>query len=253
MAIPGLKTKKCGPDLFGCREDICPDYIVRRNDSRPPVRLSLSTCDGPLDLTEEGLLVEANMWALARLKRDVTSEGTIIEFADRVGFYQVRPSDVIVVDHVRGPEHLLVDCIDEENYQVHVIRGHHATTAKSIKKGTYLRIFKFMDSSASIDLTKGPVIQEDGTVKKDQLLDTSLIYDWKSGDTCMPGCYYFEFKVMKLKEAADPEDSVNYPSTCSYAVPFNCGFGEQIEWIRRFPSSGEGLLVRVEDSPTLEV
>ena len=33
---------------------------------------------------------------------------------------------------------------------------------------------------------------------------------------------------------------------------FGCGLGEGVEWVRRFPVSGEGFLIQIVDSPTME-
>ena len=36
------------------------------------------------------------------------------------------------------------------------------------------------------------------------------------------------------------------------AEDYGCVLGENVEWVRRFPSSGEGFLIKIEDSPTKE-
>jgi hypothetical protein len=34
---------------------------------------------------------------------------------------------------------------------------------------------------------------------------------------------------------------------------FGCILGEGVEWVRRFPIDGEGFLIKIEDSPTVEI
>jgi hypothetical protein len=34
---------------------------------------------------------------------------------------------------------------------------------------------------------------------------------------------------------------------------FGCILGEGVEWVKRYPTSGQGFLIKVEDSPTMEM
>jgi hypothetical protein len=38
----------------------------------------------------------------------------------------------------------------------------------------------------------------DGTTEKNVLTGSFLVYEWQPEDTCLPGCYWFEFKVLKM-------------------------------------------------------
>ena len=100
------------------------------------------------------------------------------------------------------------------------------------------------------------VLELDGTITKDVLQESYFVYSWQSGDTCLPGCYYLEFKLMKmLIETASGVNSMSVtpsftdPSTINY----HCSTPPNIEWIRRFPVDSEGYLVKISDSPTSEM
>ena len=62
------------PDKFGCPSDRCPDFLIRRHDTKPALKVSVADCDGPLDLS--GLILEVNMWAKGKLKKSITEDDT---------------------------------------------------------------------------------------------------------------------------------------------------------------------------------
>jgi hypothetical protein len=192
----GCKSQSVCVDKFGCPPDTCPDFAIRRHDTRPSFRVAVDDCDGPLDL--QALVIEANMWALAKLKTDMDANIAYLSLADGIGFEQIMIGDIIVMDRVRLPEHMLVIGFDEENKLVHVQRAYHATTASSWKKGTKLRIFRIMGAQASGEATYEDIQHVDGTTEKDVLTGSFLVYEWQPEDTCLPGCYWFEFKVLKM-------------------------------------------------------
>lgn len=232
-------TSRC-PDKFGCPPGVCPDFVIRRHDTKPSFKVLIEDCDGPLDLT--GLVVESSMWALAKLKADITDATTQISFADGIGFEQVLAGDIIIAQRVRGPEKMLVTGFDEVAKTITVTRGHGGTTATAWKKGTVLRVFRFMSQAAATEMVTEDQTQVDGTVLEDQITESYLVYDWAPNDTCVPGCFWLEFKLMKMDPdlpAPDPADP--------------CNIGEGVEWVRRFPVQGEGFLIKVEDSPTAEI
>jgi hypothetical protein len=170
--------------------------MIRRHDTKPSFRVQIEDCDGPFDF--EGLVIEASMWALAKLKSAITADDTYFRLADDIGFEQVMMGDIIVMDRVRNPEHMLVTGFDEENNLIRVQRAYHATTASAWKKGTMMRIFRMMGVPADSELSFDDVTEVDGTVKKDVLQASYLVYEWQAADTCLPGCYWFEFKVLKM-------------------------------------------------------
>lgn len=183
-------------DKFGCPPNICPDFLIRRHDTKPSLKIAVSDCDGPLDL--QGLVIEVNMWALAKLKTAITADSEYFGLADDIGFEQVMMGDIIVMDRVRNPEHMLVTGFDEENKLIRVQRAYHATTESSWKKGTVMRIFRIMGAQASSELVFEDVTDVDGTVERDVLQTSYLVYEWGPEDTCLPGCYWLEFKVLKM-------------------------------------------------------
>lgn len=227
-------------DKFGCPSNQCPDFIIKRHDNMPPFKVEFDSCDDSLDLEDETLVVEASMWANAKLKKDITDSQDYIELMDGVGFYQVQIGDVILMNRVRGYEYLSVTGFDETNKRIYVTRGHASTLAQAWKKNTELKIFKFMNSAASISLVLEDVVSEDGTVERDKVTKRLLNYNFTASDTCLPGCYYLEFKIIKFGVSEET-------TTIS-----GCGLGSGILWIRRIPLEGEGFLVKIVDSFTPE-
>jgi hypothetical protein len=186
----------------------------------------MSDCDGPIDLTEEGIVLEASMWFDAKLKASLDSSATELKFADDIGFDSVRVGDVIMTARSRSPEKMLVTAIDEASRTVDVERGHAGTNAQDWDKGTGLKVFRFSDEPAVVESVLENVDSLDGSVSE-ELADTLLVFNWTGDQTSMPGCYWFEFKILKVSEETD-----------------------EVEWVKRVPLSSEGFVVNIIDSPT---
>ena len=180
----------------GCPPNVCPDFVIRRHDTRPPFKVSVEDCGGPIDL--QGLVVEVSMWALGKLKAAMTDSDTYFAMADNIGFNQVMMGDIIVMDRARNPEHMLVTGFDETNYLIRVQRAYHGTTASPWKKGTEMRIFRIMGAPADGSVEFADIQEVDGTVTKNVLQSSILSYNWQPEDTCLSGCYWLEFKVLKM-------------------------------------------------------
>lgn len=206
MAIDySFNTGYCGsscnsicPDEFGCPPNQCPDFIIRRHDTKPPFKIILEDCEGPLEL--QGLIAEMSMWANAKLKKAITVDDLYFGLADNIGFQQVMVGDIIVMGRVRAPEYMLVEAFDEENKLILVQRGYRGTTISNWKKGTPLKIFRILNAPAQTETVLEDIQQVDGTVLKDQLTASYLVYEWRPEDTCLPGCYWAEFKILKMKD-----------------------------------------------------
>lgn len=241
---------KC-PDKFGCL-DTCPDFVIKRHDTKPPFKAKVDDCDGPFDLT--GLVLEASMWAKAKLKSAITETDTYFGFADNIGFEQLMVGDILIMERSRLPEHMLVVAFDEKNSLVQVIRGYHGTPISSWKKGIPFKIMKFMNAPATTEMVLQNIIQIDGTTLKDQLTDSLLVYEWQPRDTCLPGCYFLEFKLLKMIDVSLAATNIIPSFTDPSLTPndFGCNLGVGVEWVRRFPLS-EGFLVQVLESPTMEL
>lgn len=264
------------PDVYGCPSDVCPDFTIKRHDTLPVFKVSVEDCDGPLDLEGTQIVAEVNMWANGKLKYALTEHSTTLSLTDNIGFYQVKVGDIIMMDRVRSVEYMLVTHISETTKEITITRGYNNSAISSWPRGNKLRIFKILNAPASIELVKRDEEAVDGTVTENVLTATYLIYNWTSNDTCMPGCYWLEFKVFKellLDNIYDPtpnavpvvigEDTVitedlidirpddipSVPSVPSHISMTPC---EQptFEWVRRFPQ-GEGFLIKITDSYTL--
>lgn len=250
------QVSSCCPDEYGCDPCVCPDFVIRRHDNKPPFKLKIEDCDGPLDLT--GLVVEASLWAKAKLKTAITASDEYFALADGIGFQQIMVGDIIVTDRARLPEQMLVIAFDETNKLVKVQRGYHGTQAQVWKKGQAIRIMKFINAEAQSEMIYQDIIQMNGTTLEDQLMDSFLIYEWQQNDTCLPGCYYLEFKLIKITETTEMTIQATEEIVPSFTSPdltpsdFGCGLGDNVEWIRRFPVDKEGFLIKIYDSPTSE-
>lgn len=244
------------PAEDGCIPGICPDFLIKRNDVKPPFKVKMEDCDGPMDLT--GLILEASMWAKAKLKKAITVDDTYFSFADNIGFNQVMVGDIIIMDRARLPEHMLVTAFDETNKLIQVQRGYHGTSIQPWKKGSHLRIMKFVGATAQTEMLYQDILEIDGTTTPDVLVDSFFIYEWGVNDTCLPGCYWLEFKLLKMSEEVAPMMSLAEDIVPSFTDPsltptdFGCGLGVGVEWIRRFPVDSEGFLIKIADSPTSE-
>lgn len=353
MAIKfNLKTGSCSYEQSCLSKDgcppsgVCPDFAIKRHDTKPPLRISMSDCNGPMDFT--GLVIEVNMWALSKLKSNLAVDAEYFRLADDIGFNQVMVGDVILVDQVRSPEKMLVLAFDEKNKLIRVQRGYGGTSPSSWDKGTVLRIFKILNGRAYSENVLDDVQNVDGSVDRDVLQESNLIYDWRPEDTCLPGCYWLEFKIIKMidvvwylpggnwvgekhqydgffytgsthtsssvilsynqiedkyilpksvwnenndyhlhsdeyftgdvhddgsvilkknnssfdSEALYDEDGI-FSAQAEPVIPdftpdgltpidFACILGEGVEWVRRYPLSGEGFLIKIENSFTSE-
>lgn len=190
----------CGnpcPDRSNCPPGVAPDFCIRRHDTKPPFRVNVEDCDGPLDLS--GMVLEANMWTTAKLKRSIDAEATYFSLADDIGFDQIMIQDIIVMDRARSPEYMIVEGFDEHNRLVLVKRGHLGTTPQVWKKGQRMRIFRIMNGPAITEMAFEDVVEVDGTTLEDQIAASYLVYEWRPEDTCLSGCYYLEFKLLKMK------------------------------------------------------
>lgn len=183
------------PDKFGCPPDRCPDFLIRRHDTKPALKVSVADCDGPLDLN--GLILEVNMWAKGKLKKSITEEDTYFSLANDIGFQQVMVGDIIVMDRVRLPEYMLVTGFDEINKLIQVQRGYQSSPISKWCKGDTLRIFRIMNAPAQTEMVFKDKTEVDGTTST--VLESSyFIYEWSPEDTCLPGCYWLEFKLIKM-------------------------------------------------------
>lgn len=196
-----LKSGACQPQNScpskdGCPQGVCPDFIIRRHDTKPALKISVEDCDGPMDF--RGLVVEANMWALTKLKHSITDADDHVCFADDIGFEQVMVGDIIVMERVRSPERMLVLGFDEDNKMIKVQRGYHGTNPGTWKKGAKMRVFRILSAPALAEMVFDDIENVDGTKEQDVLQESYLVYEWQPEDTCLPGCYWFEFKVLKM-------------------------------------------------------
>ena len=140
------------------------------------------------------------MWAKARIKKALTPSDTILLFADNVGFFQVKVGDIILFDHPRSFERMQVIAINEDTSEISVSRGSGGSTPRSWKRGHDLRIFRIISGPAICEMTYMDIPQVDGTVIKNEPTKSMLVYDWQAGDTSFSGCFWLEFKLIKMTE-----------------------------------------------------
>ena len=226
------------PQCDGCIPGVCPNFIIKRGDTKPVFRVSVEDENGPIDLT--GLVIEANMWADAKLKTNIVALDTSLALADNIGFCQILPNDIILVNNVRSPEQMRIVGFDEVGSLVFVERGYNGTTPQAWKKGTPLRIFRIINGAALSEMVYDNITQVDGSVQCNVLIESDLIYEWSVNDTCAAGCFHFEFKVLKMS-----------PPVIVPSVATLCFLGIGVEWTRRFPNCGDWW-IQICDTPTTE-
>lgn len=243
-------------DKFGCPDDKTPDFIIRRHDTKPPFEVIVKDCDGPIDLKDT--VLEASMWLKAKFKKDVAEDATYFALADNIGFEQSLVGDIIVVDFIRSAEQMLITGFDEKNHFIQVQRGYNGTPKNSYKRGQVIRIFRVLNGIGETEMTLMDIPQVDGTTEEDVLTESKLVYEWQPEDTCAPGCFWFEFKLLKMAAASGtPVAGMYFTSTPSVTPSFtsftpDCSIGDGVQWVQRFPTEGEGFLVKIVDSPTSE-
>lgn len=249
--VPQWVNPSCPQDACA---NVCPDFTIKRHDTKPDFKAAVEDCNGPLDLSDELLVLEANMWSDSRLKNAIVEEDDSIKLADGVGFDKVMENDIIIMEHPRSPEIMLVTGFDENEGLIYVQRGYHGSQSLNWKRGSYLKIFRMLNAAAEIEMVYEDVTDVvSGTVTKNQLQATYLVYKWEPNDTCVSGCFMLEFKLMKMQQE-DVGIFMRRSSTPS--TPSNisiCDMGIGVEWVRRFPPTREGFVIQVPDSPTFEV
>lgn len=218
----------------------CYDFIIKRHDAIPEFKLEISDCDEPIDLTN--LIAEASMWSCAKLKSNLTEDQTVIQFADNIGFDQILINTIIQAGIGRNFERMKVIGFDEIKKEVYVERGYKSTTPFPWKKGTNLKLLRFLSVPAITELIFEDITNIDGSILKNQLTHSYLIYEWRPEDTSLAGCFYFEFKILKM---------VNLNLSLLH-VPSNPHPHDPIEWTRRFPNDKDGFIIQVYNSPTGE-
>ena len=273
----------------GCPDGRCPDFRIKQHDTQPPFEIFVKDDHLPIDLSNT--VLEVSMWADAKFKGAVDVGDTYFQFADNIGFEQVMVGDILVVSgNPRTPEQMLITGFDEENYLVQVNRGYNGTQPYAYKRGTSVKIFRVLNSTGTTEMTYIDVERVEGGFDKDVLSQSKLIYNWQSQDTCLPGCYHFEFKLLTMQTVTpdtsdDDDDSISrshswnrsYPGwsepgwregtypfayapelsgiTPSFLTPSQselaCGAITGVQGVRRFPCSGT-YLIEIVESPTSE-
>lgn len=247
-------------DKFSCPDGKQADFVIKRHDTKPPFEIIVKDCDGPIDLTDT--VLEVSMWFTAKLKKAITSSDAHFALADNKGFEQAIVGDIIVVDRVRAPEQMLITGFDEDNKFIQVQRGYNGTAIGSYKRGQSIRIFRVLNGVGETQMTLQDIPQVDGTTDEDVLTESRLIYEWQAEDTCVPGCFWFEFKLLKMIKSSPAtmtslfltggSPSVTPSFTSQTPEELGCSLGQGVEWSRKFPVEGEGFLVKIIDSPTSE-
>jgi hypothetical protein len=206
----------CSPS-DNCPIGVTPDFVIKRFDTNPALRVELADCDGPMDVSDPNLAVEVNMWTKSKLKKNITNLETTFQFADNIAFNQILIGDIIYIDHARSPEYMQIVGINEDTKIITVSRGVNSTTPMSWKKGTPVYIYRIISGIGSIETVTQDVISITGSIDKNQLVGSNLIYDWSKNDTLTAGCYWLEFKLMKVI----PQNSTifsNFDSVLQYNV-----------------------------------
>jgi len=110
-----------------------------------------------------------------------------------------------------------------------VDRAQLGTAALNWKKGTVVKMIRFINSPATKELVNSTSLNMQGD-EETTLAESYLIYNWLDDfDTSLPGDYLLEFKVTKINSETS-----------------------NVEWTRKYPSEKEGISVKILDG-NLEV
>ena len=242
-----FNTSCYDPNSTLCSDQgLCYDFIIKRHDNFPEFKIEIQDCGDPIDLTN--LVAEVSMWSESKLKATITESQTTIQLADNVGFDQILEGTIIQAGLGRNFERMLVVGFDETNKTVQVLRGKSQTDPFAWKKGTPLRLLRFFNKPALTEMIYEDITQIDGSVKENVLTHSYLICKWSPEDTCLAGCFYLEFKLIKMLDIIIPDPPL--PSIIPSYNPCDLGYG--VEWMRRFPVNKKGFVVQVFNSPTGE-
>ncbi len=204
------------------------EFLIKRNDTSPSLRYKIFDCDSsPIDLTED-YTIEASMWSNAKLKKDINTLQQEILFANNTGFETVTVGSNLLLKASNSYETLVVTSVDSYYNTLTVNRAQLGTNALNWKKGTVVKIIKFINSPATKELVNSTSLNMQGE-EETTLAESYLVYNWIESDTSLPGDYLFEFKVTKT----NPETQV-------------------VEWSRKYPAEKEGIFVKTLDG-NLEV
>jgi hypothetical protein len=110
---------------------------------------------------------------------------------------------------------------------VYIDRAYDGTSAQDWNRGNPIKIVKFMNEPAKIEMVYEDILEIDGTTTENVLQESYFVHEWSAPETDSPGCYYLEFKLMTQVSAPD-------------------------QWIRRFPADKEGFLIKITDTFTSE-
>lgn len=187
-------TQSSCVDKFGCPKNQCPDFILKRHDTGPVLKVSVEDCDGPIDVTDG--TVKVTMYAKSKLKKAITDTDFTIAFADDIGFEQVNAGDILIFPHTRSPEVMYANEFDEINKTIGVSRGHSGTTARAWKLGTALNIIRINRSNGEVETVTESKVQIDGTTKT-VTTKSYIKYTMAPQDALLPGCYWLEFTLIK--------------------------------------------------------
>jgi hypothetical protein len=213
----------------------CVTFNIKQGDNKPDFKVQIEDCNGnPVDL--ENQIIEASMWFNSRLLKTITAQQNYIQLADLVGFQQLLVGNIIQIGTGRNFERVTVTGFDEVRRFVYVDRGTNGTAASAQLKGAALRCFKFLNSPAFGEMVFSDTLNSNSEpgmtaydLKTNQnipstsgLISTSgpylaasyLVYEWQVADTCLAGCFYFEFKIL---------DPVTVPTTTP-PPDFGAGF-----------------------------
>ena len=227
---------------------VCPDFTTKQHSTYPPLKIQVFDCgDSPYDMKD--LVVEASMWSVAKLKADITTTTDLLQFADNIGYNTVGTTSILHLSTGRDFERMTITGFDDVNKIIQVERGACSTLVRPWKKGTPIKILRFLSRAAYAELIYENQEQIGGTIQENVLTKSFLLYDWQPEDVCFAGRYFFEFKVLKMNLLTNLTNegviSVN-------ELDYHCGLGFGVEWARRFPVEKDGFVIEVLPSPTAE-
>lgn len=195
------------------------DYIIKRNDTFPPILYNLPECE-EINLDQQEISVTASMWSNSNLAFELNDTNINIKLKNNYNISTVSVDDYILIKKNNFFEYFKVVSINSD--ELEVLRAQLGSVARNWQKSNQIKIIKIFDIEAEKQILYNDSINLNGQTEN-IVSSQNLIYNWADGDTSSPGEYFLEFKVSKIKNGV-------------------------VEWTKKFPGKEEGIKVQIIDN-----
>lgn len=195
------------------------DYLIKKSDTFPPISYIIPDCEG-INLDQDNLVVEVNMWANSNLANSLSQTDTNIKFKKNYNITCVEVNNYILLKKYNSFEYLKVISVNHDT--IEVTRGELGSAIRAWEKGNQLKIIKLFGIEGEKKILYNNYINLKGE-SENTVSGQELIYNWAEEDTSNPGEYFLEFKLIKKNN-------------------------NLIEWTKKFPSEKDGIRLQIVDN-----